>query len=650
MSGNVLEFFIKMTDLTGRTIAKATANVKKFASNVAADLGIVKKTMENGLAPEKFVRTTAVLDRFGLAMDRAGISGQEFADAYDTLEKRLNEFNKTGKDADALVQHFKASMEDLGFSAKQVESGLAMLQQNFVKSGTTGKEAMRDVRSGMRAAHFAVGVLNGNVYALGRAFTYVLGSIKKLGLSAAALTGITVAVYAITEIVTKCVHWWNEKKKKMEEIKNLRFEKHLKEIGEAQKEINKDLRKYEQQLDREIERKKKLIEQNRKLAEQELELARIRDLDGKTGTDRDAVNRNYDAQKAELRARAEIEKARIDVEGETDRAAYIAKLEAKLQGPKSKIEAQLAELEKSVSEMEKKKREEIARSKVWEQTGSSVYGPVMTARWKTAEERASDFEEWQVSDEEYRKVKEKRDRLKEQYQDILDDLEDFQRKRESAIDKARDSATEAENVAKDFDIAMLKDEEEAWHKYYEDLERLEAEAAKQRERDALAQARLEERLRRQRIKDAEDEARFQERLRDQAQSRLEAAKDYASKAWGFYMDRDSLRAHNDDVDRNIEARKQYEKEREKITSGTYSDKFRELTRISRRDGTEAVEAQLAEWRRKKSISLDTEATMRVALSENEQKEAMRDLQRSAQAAEDARDYLAQIVNELQAED
>jgi len=122
MSGNVLEFFIKMTDLTGRTIAKATANVKKFASNVAADLGIVKKTLENGLAPEKFVRTTAVLDRFGLAMDRAGISGQEFADAYDTLEKRLNEFNKTGKDADALVQHFKASMEDLGFSAKQVES------------------------------------------------------------------------------------------------------------------------------------------------------------------------------------------------------------------------------------------------------------------------------------------------------------------------------------------------------------------------------------------------------------------------------------------------------------------------------------------------------------------------------------------------
>ena len=42
--------------------------------------------------------------------------------------------------------------------------------------------------------------------------------------------------------------------------------------------------------------------------------------------------------------------------------------------------------------------------------------------------------------------------------------------------------------------------------------------------------------------------------------------------------------------------------------------------------------------------------MRVALSENEQKEAMRDLQRSAQAAVDARDYLAQIVNELQAED
>ena len=647
MSGNVLEFFIKMTDLTGRTIAKATANVKKFASNVAADLGIVKKTLENGLAPEKFVRTTAVLDRFGLAMDRAGISGQEFADAYDTLEKRLNAFNKTGKDADALVQHFKASMEDLGFSAKQVESGLAMLQQNFVKSGTTGKEAMRDVRSGMRAAHFTVGALNGNVYALGRAFTYVLGSIKKLGLSAAALTGITVAVYAITEIVTKCVHWWQEKKKRMEEIKNLRFEKHLKDIGDAQKEINKELRDYERRLDGEIERKKKLIEQNRKLQEQELELARIQALSGKTGTERDEVNRDFDAQKAELRARAEIAKAQVDLESETDRAAFIANLEAKLQGPKSKIEAQLRDLDKSVADMEKSKRAELDKSKVWEQGPSSVYGPTMTARWKTAAEKERDFEEWQVSDEDYKKVKERRDRLKEQYDDIIADLEEFAHRREKAVEKAKDAGTDAENTAKDFDIEMLREEEGAWHRYYEELERLEAAAARQRERDAEAQAKLEERLRRQRIKDAEDEARRLEQIRDQSSSRLEAAKDYAAKAWGFYLDRDSLAAHDQDVDRNIEARKQYEKDKAQITTGRYADKFSELRHIARRDGMDAVESQLAEWRKKKTISLDTEATMRVALSENEQKEAMRDLQRSAEAAEDARDYLEQIVKELQ---
>ena len=647
MANHVLEYVIRARDAASAVLNSVSEKFRGLAATVTSAMSQTKEAVNNVRVDEKFIHTEAVLDAVSKAMDRMGVTGERFNDVYDTLERRLNNFNRTGKGFEDLLDHFRRSMEDVKMSAKGIDHGVEILRANLVKTGTSGAEAAKEVRGGMRAAHFAVSALNGNVYALGRAFTYVLGRIKALGLSAAALTGISVAVYALTELVTKCVRWWREQKQRMEEIKNLRFEKHLKDVGDAQKEVNKELRDHERRLDGEIERKKKLIEQNKKLQEQELELARIQALSGKTGAARDDVNRDFDAQKAEIRARAEIARAQVEMEGETDRAAFLAKLEAKLQGPKSKIEAQLAEMDKEVTRLEEAKRAELAKATKVD-SRSFISGAVIEHRVAlTDEEKASEYESWQAGNEEYRKLKERRDRLKEQYDDIISDLEDFAHRREKAVEKAKDAGIEAENTATDFDIEMLRDEEEAWHRYYEELERLEEEAARQRERDALAQARLDERLHRQRIHDAEEEVRAMGRVQSAAAQRVQAAQARMDEAWGFYKDRGRLEAHISEMDLDAEARRRYEKDRQSLMTGHDADKYKDARRLLMDEGMEAVERQFAEWRSRKSLSVDSEAAMRVALAEDEQREANRNLARATEAAERAADALEAIQGEME---
>ena len=73
-----------------------------------------------------------------------------------------------------------------------------------------------------------------------------------------------------------------------------------------------------------------------------------------------------------------------------------------------------------------------------------------------------------------------------------------------------------------------------------------------------------------------------------------------------------------------------------------SERFSHLKHLARRDGMDAVEAQLSDWRQKKTISLDEEATMRVAVSEAEEAAARKAVIKTADAAERTADDIAAI--------
>jgi len=249
--------------------------------------------------------------------------------------------------------------------------------------------------------------------------------------------------------------------------------------------------------------------------------------------------------------------------------------------------------------------------------------------------------------------------------------------KESGLEKA---AVEYERVvcehSKDMSSEALAYKMQLLEEYYDELEKCETQeqidalnreralqekridlmrtAEREKQQEEKKSAKESEKIIKERHKQdvalAKESVKEKTAIENDARTALTEARQQAAQAWGFYKDRDSLVRHNAEVDQDQAARKQYEKDRYSLMHGRYADKFGELKQIARRDGDEGVEAQLAEWRRKKTISVDTEATMRVALSEQEQKEAMRDLQRSAEAAEEARDFLEEIVNELQAED
>ncbi|MBQ3340949.1 MAG: hypothetical protein IJG84_03565 [Kiritimatiellae bacterium] len=626
MSGNVLEFFIKMTDLTGRAIASATANVKKFARNIAADLGFVQKTLDSGLAPEKFVHTTAVLDEFARAMGRAGIKGKEFSDAYGALRTQLNEFNKTGEDSDALMQRFRASMENLGFSVKDVESGLAMLQQEMVKVEKSGKEAATRF-SALRAINAA---LRGDFAALAAELTKLVPKFREAGVAGA--KGMFIAGAAVTSVIklfgalkdlVKTAFNLGGPPKEIREVnaKLSDIRTHASAFAASMEEARESAKGITEQLNSEIDSLERLTKAQNNLARAQ-ELARAN-----SQYETDEINAKYDRLNAEAGERAA--KSRRDLQRD-NLQAEAKRLNAEIEEATKRRDESRAAATKLLAAA-KEKRGGWGRKRwgwAWAPTGlGSYFGNLDETRsilaGQTDAANEADMAEEQIAEARKKllQVEAKLRALKSEEKTAR--IETETRKQTEANEEYSRDLAEYQREA--------KEAEREWRDAVREREAAEREAAKAaRERH------------RERMRDAHEEASATREVAAAAQSRLDSARAQASEAWGFYLDRDSLASHNQGVDRGIEARKRYEREYRSLMNGRNYQRFRDLQRIARRDGMGAVEAQLSDWRSKKAISLDTEATMRVAVSEAEEAAARKAAIKTADAAERAAESLEAI--------
>ena len=122
-----------------------------------------------------------------------------------------------------------------------------------------------------------------------------------------------------------------------------------------------------------------------------------------------------------------------------------------------------------------------------------------------------------------------------------------------------------------------------------------AEDTKTREHQKAEEER--ERIRKQKI-DATAAYQAAKDKETAAQQRLAAAKAAVSQAWGWYRDKDSMKAQLEEEKADAEARRQYEKDFEKLSF--------------RRD-----------WRTAKNLSVDQEAVRRVALAKEEEAAAQK---------------------------
>lgn len=623
----IVEYIVQMKDRTTAGLQSALARVKKFGETVTSTMAKTGRAMESGWNEEKFIHTSRILDNVGRVLDRIGVSGEEFNDVMDTLERQLDRVNKNGGDTTQLFEHFRLSMQEVGMTAQQINSGIEMMKKNLVSAGTSGAAAGKAIRGDLRTAHMLIGAMNGNVYSLGRAFTFLLGKIKALKLSASTLSMITLGIYAVSEMVSKCVEWWKRKKEAMERIQELRFEDTLKKYSKEQSEVNREMKRTVSHIDMEVERKKILIKHNAKLIEQQIEMNRLAAIQGTKGYERDAINKDFDAQKAQLKAKTAIQLAEVEAAGQTDIDAELAKLEAKLAPIKEKMERQLNDLDKEVKAQEEAKRKDLASERVLSQYFIAGGGVIENRGVYSQEEQKERFETWQAEDEKYRKLRDRRDKLQEQYDGIVDDLKDFADRREKAQMKAESLKNEVEETASGAEIDELKALEEAEHDYYDEMERLEKERTKQAEREARERNRVQKEL----FKEAADDYRntlreLNEEERD-ATHNLKEAEQKVTKAWGWYKDSGEMQKYIDKQTQELAARQKYQKDVKALERGSWSDELATAKRLNRLGETDKLEEMFAKWRSgSMGLSVEQEATMRVAVAKDEEKQAQKTLE------------------------
>ena len=139
-------------------------------------------------------------------------------------------------------------------------------------------------------------------------------------------------------------------------------------------------------------------------------------------------------------------------------------------------------------------------------------------------------------------------------------------------------------------------------------------------------------------------------LREQAgaaQSRLAAAQQQVATAWGWYRDKDSLRSQIAEWEADAAARKQYAKDYRSLTSGVRSEQYSEARHLQRMGHYDELEDRIGEWRRKKMLSVDEEATMRVALAKDEERQAQKALDEINEAAQRTADALEAIQSTIE---
>ena len=187
-------------------------------------------------------------------------------------------------------------------------------------------------------------------------------------------------------------------------------------------------------------------------------------------------------------------------------------------------------------------------------------------------------------------------------------VEDLELKLKDAQEKLKNLGT-LEEAAEYSDAAQLQTElNEAWAEV-DEAEKKEIEEIKERAIEAAEEVKEAQLSALKEVKDTRmRDLREATEAEAAAQQRLAAAKQAVDRAWGWYRNKDSLRAQLEEEKADAAAQAQFEKDFERL-------RFRR------------------DWREAKDLSLDQEAVRRVALAREEEASAQR---AAAETAENTR--------------
>lgn len=166
--------------------------------------------------------------------------------------------------------------------------------------------------------------------------------------------------------------------------------------------------------------------------------------------------------------------------------------------------------------------------------------------------------------------------------------------------------------------AKIKAEKEA-EEARKAAEAAEKEAEKQRQKEEQDRLKMEQKIAAARQRYLQKELSDRQKEEQEAQTALAEAQQKVRQAWGWYRDKDSLKAQLEEEKAEAEAQKQYEKDFERL-------------RWRRRD-----------WRTADNLSLDDEAVRRVALAKEEEESAQQAVQQTAENTRRAADALEALL-------
>ena len=210
-------------------------------------------------------------------------------------------------------------------------------------------------------------------------------------------------------------------------------------------------------------------------------------------------------------------------------------------------------------------------------------------------------------------------------QDAAKRVQELERKLEDARHR-RGLLDVKEETAQYSDAAEMQTElNETW-KEVDDAEKKEIEEIKEKAIEAANEVK-EAKLRAQaEVKDTRmRDLREASEAEASAQQRLAAARAAVDRAWGWYRDKDSLKAQLEEEKSEAEAQRQFEKDFEKLKD------------------------KRPDWEKAKNLSLDQEAVKRVVLARREEESATAAVEETAENTRRAANALAAIQQVLEEE-
>lgn len=512
-----------------------------------------------------------------------------------------------------------------------IEADATKAEKAVEDVGKSAAENGKKIEKAMAGANAVTQALNGNFVGAVSSLGRMTKAVSGLGKVIAGATGWVAIIGAVVGVF----HKWREKiaetKAKIEEFKQARFDEHIAAMKKAQGELASEIDKTVSAIDRQLDADTRALDIAKEKIKAQIELNRQKDLEGKGDEEKKTVNASYDAQAANADREAADAKIAAQIAAQGSKTNALKKLLERFDLEATSNQVIYHDAVDEYQKIEKEELDKMVQNRVDNSDAgkrlATLKSQKLTQFGVSEEQRLKEIADLEKKIELDRRDYRQRIPKSMEYQSRLKENESYASAKKRATQLGDVVGTDTERRMK---IVQAISDSEAKAKELakqKEIDKIKEQAAVQAEKNIqveLGKVRLEA-AKKQSLAEANARFVYANEQEKNAQARLAAAQSAVQRAWGWYRNKDSMKAQLDEEKANAEAERQYEKDFEKLRW--------------RRD-----------WRTAKNLSVDQEATRRVALAKEEEAAAMKAATETAANTARAAAAVAKIVKTMEESD